>query len=127
MKAPAKTRRLYFDRGITVCDRWKSFEAFVEDMGDRPSKGHSIERIDNNGAYSKDNCRWATQREQCRNTRRNRYIHWHGETMILADWAARLGLNERMLRSRFQLGWPVDDLFGIPRLKRGVHRKHLSR
>ena len=63
----------YGERGIKVCDRWdNSFEDFYKDMGDRPSKYHSIERKNNNGNYEPDNCIWATREEQMRNTRTRR-------------------------------------------------------
>lgn len=81
----------YGGRGIKVCDRWlNSFENFIADMGNRPTKKHSIDRIDNDKGYSPDNCRWATDIQQNRNTRKNRWIEYGDKRMILTDWAKYL-------------------------------------
>lgn len=98
----------YGGRGITVCERWsKSFEAFLEDMGPRP-EGCSIERRDNNEGYSKDNCLWASRKEQQRNMRTNRLIEFNGKTQCQAAWCEELGISVNTLRSRLRAGWTVD-------------------
>ena len=89
----------YGGRGITVCERWDKFENFYADMGDRP-EGLSIERIDNNGNYELANCKWATQKEQCRNKRNNRVIKYGGESKCVSAWAEELGINKNTLRDR---------------------------
>ena len=97
----------YGGRGIRVCERWKDFENFLADMGERPD-GAQIDRIDNNGNYAPENCRWATQKQNMRNTRHNRLIEWRGETLPLAAWAERLGINERTFTNRLNRGWPLE-------------------
>lgn len=96
----------YGGRGVKVCDRWLSSAAnFVADMGVRPSPSHSIDRIDCNGMYEPSNCRWATQKEQTRNTRRSSLIEHGGRTMTVAEWADVLGVKESTLHHRLYAGW----------------------
>lgn len=74
-------------RGITVCDRWRhSFENFLADMGEPPTPKHSLDRIDNDGPYAPQNCRWATLSEQARNKRSNLVVTAWGETKLVAEW-----------------------------------------
>ena len=105
---------LYGGRGITVCEKWKSFEGFFEDMGD-PPEGMSLDRIDVNGNYEPSNCRWATQKEQTRNMRRTRYVQIGGETKPLAEWCERLGVPYSMARDRLNRGWLPERALTEPR------------
>lgn len=85
----------YGGRGITVAEAWLTYEQFIADMGPRPSKDHSIDRIDNNAGYSKENCRWATRTEQRNNVRTNRNLTMFDKTQSLAMWARELGIGEK--------------------------------
>lgn len=100
--------RRYGGRGITVCDRWQSFENFYADMGSRPTPKHSIDRIDNNGNYEPGNCRWATPHEQARNRGDNYLIEWRGETRCLSDWCEVVGLTYSTVKGRLDSGWSVE-------------------
>lgn len=117
----------YGGRGITVCDRWRqSFEAFLEDVGPRPSKRHWIDRLDTNGNYDPGNCAWRTIQEQQRNRRSNRRVEWRGESLLLCEWSQKLGVAYDTLRHRLDAGWSVEDAFGKP-VKPGFpqgRRKH---
>lgn len=110
----ADPKRAYFARGIRVCDRWKDFENFRNDMGDPPSASHSIDRIDNNGPYAPENCRWATRDQQFANTRRNRFIEFDGQRMTIAEWAKVTGLRPKTIASRLRYGWVVSDALTLP-------------
>jgi hypothetical protein len=102
----AKGYHRYGGRGIAICDRWRdSFEAFMEDMGPRPSLKHSVERKDNGGNYEPGNCVWATQYVQCRNMRTNRMITFEGVTLCAKDWAAKVGMSYKVLSWRLNNGW----------------------
>ena len=111
----AKSLRNYKSRGIKVCARWKTFAAFFEDMGPRPTSKHSIDRYpDNNGDYKPDNCRWATAKEQTRNMRHNIFVEYQGEKMLLIDVAERVGLNGGVVYGRIKNGWSLADALSIP-------------
>jgi hypothetical protein len=105
--------RNYGGRGITICERWDSFNNFVEDMGSRPD-GALLERKDNNGPYNKENCRWATRSEQNRNKRDNHLVTHNGETKCLAEWVERSGLNRRTLTKRLAHGWDFATAISTP-------------
>lgn len=99
----------YGGRGITVCERWReSFENFISDMGARPSCEHSLERKDNNGPYSPENCIWATAKTQSRNKRTSKIVEFCGVSRCLAEWAEVTGLPMYVLSKRLKAGWSVE-------------------
>lgn len=105
----------YGGRGIHICDRWaESFADFLADMGPRPSPEHSIDRIDNDGNYEPDNCRWATRKEQTRNRRSNRLLLAFGQSLTIAEWAERNGVRPPAIRQRLRIGWSNEDAVSIP-------------
>lgn len=114
-----KSYRVYGARGITVCDRWRSsFLNFLADMGRRPTRLHSIERIDSNGNYERSNCRWATPVEQGNNTSRNRILEIDGERLTIAQWSMRSGIPSGHIWNRLHLGWSVQEAVFRPALTR---------
>jgi hypothetical protein len=101
----------YGGRGIAVCARWQGengFANFLADMGARPSAKHSIDRIDNDGPYSRENCRWATAKEQANNKRTNRWLTHSGETLTITGWSERLGMSRPTIWGRLEAGWSID-------------------
>lgn len=97
----------YGARGITVCGRWlgdEGFDNFVDDMGKRPD-GCSIDRIDVNGDYCPENCRWADLLTQNNNRRTNRYITINGRTQTIMEWARETGLLWDTIHDRIERGW----------------------
>jgi len=98
------TSHRYVERGISMCERWKnSFESFLEDMGEPPA-GMSIDRVDNDGPYCKENCRWATQLEQSANMQRNRHVTIDGERMIVTQASRKYGVSRYTIYNRLNRG-----------------------
>lgn len=93
----------YGGRGITVCERWRSFSNFIEDMG-FPETHHTIERIDNNAGYFKENCRWATRKEQERNKRSTKWLTVGDKTMPVIAWAEEIGVKPNSIYHRLYRG-----------------------
>jgi hypothetical protein len=108
----------YGGRGISVCEKWRKFEGFLEDMGECPD-GLSIDRLDTNGNYEPGNCRWASDAEQARNTTRTVYVHVAGEKKVARDVAAANGIHIATFKKRLYVyGWPVEQACGVsPRIK----------
>lgn len=114
----------YGGRGIQVCERWmNSFEAFLEDMGPRPSAKHSIDRFPNNdGNYEPGNCRWATSVEQCNNKRNNVLFTFYGKTMTLTQWSEISQVDRSTVEKRLKSGWSEKKAFWTPARVNVRHR-----
>jgi len=111
----AKQYEDYGGRGIKVCKRWLVFDNFIADMGPRPEGKHpsgramyTIERKNGNGGYSPDNCVWATYKDQSTNRRGGRIVTYLGETLPLAVFVDRAGLDYKIVHQRIARGWSID-------------------
>src|SRR5262249_26845864 len=97
----------YGAKGVTVCERWaESFDAFLADMGPRPTPEPSVDRVDRARGYEPGNCRWATRREQAQNRSIVRVVTHNSETLPLIEWARRAGVGYTTLRARLSRGRP---------------------
>lgn len=104
----------YGGRGITVCERWREdFSAFYADMGPRP-EGYTLERRDNDGPYSPENCYWTPKIVQDNNKRTNRFIEFKGERMTVAEAERRFGFHRGCLLQRLNRGWSVEKAITTP-------------
>ena len=113
----------YGGRGITICERWReSFEIFLADMGTKPSRRHQIDRIDNNGHYEPDNCRWATPMQNAQNTRRNIFLEHNGKRLTQSEWARVVGLSPATICERRAAGWTVAEILTTPAIPGKKHR-----
>lgn len=105
----------YGGRGIKVCDRWRnSFEAFYEDMGPKPGKTHTIDRIDNDGNYEPGNCQWATKKTQSRNTRTNVFVTYQGRVVSFVELCEISGKSRSTIKNRLNRGWSIEDAVSKP-------------
>jgi hypothetical protein len=100
----AENYRNYGGRGITVCDRWKTFDAFYADMGIAP-EGYSLDRINCNGNYEPGNCRWATNQQQAENRRTTVNIECDGAVNTMSAWAKQNGIPLSTVFNRLKQGW----------------------
>lgn len=103
----------YGGRGIKVCERWHKFENFLADMGEAP-EGLTIDRKENDKGYYKENCRWATIKEQNNNKSNNRYFTFNGKTQNLEKWTKELGFKKTSIMSRINRGWSIERALSTP-------------
>lgn len=100
--------QIYGGRGIKYDPKWESFTEFWKDMGESYNEELTLERVDNNGGYNKDNCRWATVKEQSNNRRNNRFIEIDGVTKTLSQWSDDAGIRYGTLVQRINVyKWPI--------------------
>lgn len=115
VRAPTGKSSCYV--GVTVCDRWKAFTAFIEDMGPCAT-GESLDRVDNSKGYSRDNCRWVPTSAQAANTSRNVYVDLDGTRVHRSEAARRVGLPPDVVSDRVnKLGWDVERALSTPARK----------
>lgn len=112
----------YGARGIKVCERWLLFDNFLADMGERPA-GLTLDRFpDNEGNYEPGNCRWATKRQQARNTRSSHLVTARGRTACIAEWADISGISNQTILSRIADGWDEAAAVTTPLLRKGTKK-----
>lgn len=116
----------YGGRGITVCERWHTYENFLADMGERPSRSLQLDRINNDGNYEPTNCRWATPREQLNNTRFNHRIEFNGRIQTLTQWSIEIGIALSTLGSRLKKAWSVERALTEPRHAEKSRQSHVE-
>lgn len=106
----------YGGRGIKICQKWiNSFQSFYEDMGKRTTPKHQLDRVDVNGNYEPDNCRWATVTEQANNKRNNVFITAQGKNLTAAQWSREVGITAEAIRRRLRYGWTPEKILNLDR------------
>lgn len=115
----ATNYKYYGALGISVCERWHDFPAFLDDMGECASRSMTLDRIDNSKGYEPGNCRWVTQAEQNKNRSHCVLLTFNGITQNVTDWAEFVGISSNALSQRLYLGWSVERALTQPLKKRG--------
>ena len=114
----------YGGRGIKVCPEWQDYQTFLDwSLAHGYADGLSIDRIDNEGDYCPENCRWATRREQNCNTRQNHFLTYKGKTQTISQWAEDVGLDYSALKQRINSGWPVEKALITPTGGLNIHQR----
>lgn len=117
-----KERKYYYQKGIKICDRWKKFENFKNDMYKSylshvekyGEKETTLERKNNNKGYCPENCIWATRFEQNLNKGDNKFIEWNGVKKTYSEWSRELGGNRGLVNTRLKLGWSIKKIMITP-------------
>ena len=113
----SKRYKYYGGRGITVCEEWlanpKSFYTWAVENGYKI--GLTIDRIDNNKGYYPDNCRWVSHRENCMNTRSNRYVTLNNDTKTIGEWCKSIGMSHTAVYRRWKDGWSLEEALTLPK------------
>lgn len=112
----------YGERGIKVSSEWEKFENFYRDMGNKPTPKHTLERVDNNGNYCKENCVWATMDVQGKNRRDNVLITFNGKTQNISDWAREIGIKHGSLSKRLKR-WTLEEALTRPITTNAIRNK----
>jgi hypothetical protein len=105
----------YGGRGITICEEWLKFKNFIKDMGNKPEEDSTIERIDVNKGYNKENCIWLKRSKQGENRTDSVYVEWNGERKVLKQWATQFNIKLNTLHARLRKGYKPPELF-LPKL-----------
>ena len=111
--------RHYGGRGISYDPRWKDFTNFLADMGMRPAPNDELDRINNNGNYCKENCRWVTRQQNLNNTRVNHVVVYNGQQMTASELARQVGLRPNRLLARLRAGFTLERAISMPLMRTG--------
>ncbi len=114
-----KDYKNYGGRGISVCKKWRvSFDVFLKDVGRRPTKKHTLDRIDNSKNYYPRNVCWRTRKEQARNRRTNRMLSFKGKNLTITEWAELAAVSRETFHYRLERGWSMEQAVMTPLQKK---------